>query len=149
LLKGGKHFIEGHTLPGFPGQDLGELAAYGIGMGQASISYLKDVFICGSLAAFHQTPQEKKVPVGNGRQKVDAVIERSAAESFEEDIVFEDQDASRAGLKSVSDASHMRFVDPLFAIFRVFCYKDELDPFEQAHAAELDLCLLSPVCSFV
>lgn len=129
LLEGGKHFVERRTLPWFVDQDFCKLAAYGVGMGKASISYLKDVCIGGSFAAPHQTSEKEKIPVGDGRQKVNAVLERSAVEPFEEDVVFEDQNVFRIGLNAVSDASHMRFVDPLFAITRVFSYEGELHPF--------------------
>jgi len=80
---------------------------------------------------------------------MDAVSQNLNAESVKNDIIFEYEHGLRIGMDSLPHALHVRFMDPLFIVGRVFLDYDKLDPIRQADAAELSPGLAAPVCALV
>ena len=79
------------------------------------------------------TAKEKSLPVTVFPKKTDGLLEEFRGEMVERDIILEDKDMLSTTLQALGHTTHMRFIDALFAIRRMFSDNDEFNLVRQAY----------------
>jgi hypothetical protein len=106
-------------------------------MGKASVADPDNGRIVGFSAFFHQAAPKKDLPVRVPPKKADSILQVFGRETLEHDIILKDKDILGAILQPLGQAAHMRFIDALLAIRRMFFDNDELNLFRQADPGKL------------